>query len=153
MNSVLQQYLPLAVLKQIHQPQQRHQFLHVATVLTACGIETAASFPSTPVSFKIRVATVLTACGIETSVIAITKLCRIELVATVLTACGIETSVHSFTSCSLCKELQQYLPLAVLKQNHFRGNYHGSEVVATVLTACGIETISLCICIKKIFQR
>ena len=35
----------------------------VATVLTACGIET---FGNLHVTFQLRVATVLTACGIET---------------------------------------------------------------------------------------
>ena len=40
-NSSLQQYLPLAVLKQPPAEQtNEHYYCHVATVLTACGIET-----------------------------------------------------------------------------------------------------------------
>ena len=60
----LQQCLPLAVLKpsssyEVHQTRKL-----VATVLTACGIET----DNNSASFKklTTVATVLTACGIET---------------------------------------------------------------------------------------
>ena len=38
--------------------------------------------------------------------------------------------------------LQQYLPLAVLKQSHTTNDQANFiSVVATVLTACGIETI------------
>ena len=60
----------------------------VATVLTACGIETW--IPCDARADTI-VATVLTACGIET--IQKTQLIQIRIyqVATVLTACGIET--------------------------------------------------------------
>ena len=62
-------------------------------------------------------------------------------VATVLTACGIETN-HTRAFIYIASiELQQYLPLAVLKQaGEF---FHFSKLiksVATVLTACGIET-------------
>ena len=59
------------------------------------------------------VATVLTACGIETiSPLKTSTIC--VTVATVLTACGIETDKYQS---ALMKdiELQQYLPLAVLK--------------------------------------
>ena len=64
-------------------------------------------------SNAIRVATVLTACGIETIVYCYlqTIIC---LVATVLTACGIETSKDTWQSVDQ-GWLQQYLPLAVLK--------------------------------------
>ena len=61
----LQQYLPLAVLKLNHDDPFRTAMAFVATVLTACGIET----PFYNYEFFIastRVATVLTACGIET---------------------------------------------------------------------------------------
>ena len=60
----------------------------VATVLTACGIETKQQFYDVK-SFYL-VATVLTACGIETynAVNGFTS----SNVATVLTACGIETN-------------------------------------------------------------
>ena len=60
----------------------------VATVLTACGIETTLSYKL--IVIILAVATVLTACGIETEVHphdCLPKYC----VATVLTACGIET--------------------------------------------------------------
>ena len=60
----LQQYLPLAVLKL----RDIISFLaakRVATVLTACGIETKDAIKDNNVFFMI-VATVLTACGIET---------------------------------------------------------------------------------------
>ena len=60
---------------------------HVATVLTACGIETQQIYN---IRFPEQiVATVLTACGIETEIS--TSFTQINLVATVLTACGIET--------------------------------------------------------------
>ena len=64
----------------------------VATVLTACGIETI----QTSSSYKLYVqlvATVLTACGIETSNIDLQST-QVYPVATVLTACGIETSPY-----------------------------------------------------------
>ena len=60
----------------------------VATVLTACGIETRCHCGS----FNWRswpVATVLTACGIETEYPLMFH--SLGTVATVLTACGIET--------------------------------------------------------------
>ena len=88
----LQQYLPLAVLKQIiiwrlSIPTS----YHVATVLTACGIETAGERPS----FKcfMIVVTVLTACGIETFNKGLSSDEYLFCVATVLTACGIETLI------------------------------------------------------------
>ena len=59
----------------------------VATVLTACGIETLIISRKTYLILK--VATVLTACGIET--INSSFYIFFIYVATVLTACGIET--------------------------------------------------------------
>ena len=62
---MLQQYLPLAVLKR-HRGLFDRSYLpsNVATVLTACGIETAVKVETlSPIE---PVATVLTACGIET---------------------------------------------------------------------------------------
>ena len=109
----------------------------VATVLTACGIETW--HPSLAFQFKCKwlqqylplavlklfrlvlmvrlwqVATVLTACGIETFYRCNPGITESLPVATVLTACGIETHLSSIR-----KDLQ--------------------NEVATVLTACGIET-------------
>ena len=86
----------------------------VATVLTACGIETINGrkedcenttklqqyLPLAVLKLNIinelivaftRVATVLTACGIETRYIPFAKESTSNQVATVLTACGIET--------------------------------------------------------------
>ena len=61
------------------------------------------------------VATVLTACGIETLLLA-TMAQNTLPVATVLTACGIETTNFScLNAASFERPLQQYLPLAVLK--------------------------------------
>ena len=61
----LQQYLPLAVLKLRRQRYCIYTNQSVATVLTACGIETITT--SLGLHPKIKaVATVLTACGIET---------------------------------------------------------------------------------------
>ena len=61
---MLQQYLPLAVLKLEHSSVGNTTVVLVATVLTACGIETC----DTPCrhNYHQNVATVLTACGIET---------------------------------------------------------------------------------------
>ena len=64
----------------------------VATVLTACGIETHHNYMEDLGALQ-QVATVLTACGIETFVLlAVYKF--ILIVATVLTACGIETRIR-----------------------------------------------------------
>ena len=60
-------------------------------------------------------------------------------VATVLTACGIETDFVKSDAVIKFK-LQQYLPLAVLKQTCLHIFYKMLFLVATVLTACGIET-------------
>ena len=109
----LQQYLPLAVLKPFANSFIYSSFgIVVATVLTACGIETAVL--DTINEQMDSVATVLTACGIETNKNCINL--TMILVATVLTACGIETYQDG-----LHIEIQIVL-------------------VATVLTACGIET-------------
>ena len=59
------------------------------------------------------VATVLTACGIETDRSVLLPF--VLGVATVLTACGIETRA-SYGVLFFFLMLQQYLPLAVLKQ-------------------------------------
>ena len=73
-------------------------------------------------------------------------------VATVLTACGIET-VSNFLNDDnlLSRQLQQYLPLAVLKRFY---NLTGEDAlrgeVATVLTACGIETV---MDVRKIYVK
>ena len=136
--------------------------LGVAIVLTACGIETPHAIKS--LRFAFRVAIVLTACGIETG--PTQGICKHDsfTVATVLTACGIETSSINYSSFCLfrlqqylplavlkqlvsvvsyatwVRQLQQYLPLAVLKLKYRRLFFSFTVFVATVLTACGIET-------------
>ena len=49
--------------------------------------------------------------------------------------------------------LQQHLPLAVLKQNCFEmdGNHHHYQTIAIALTACGIETIKICQYIQSLY--
>ena len=87
------------------------------------------------------VATVLTACGIETIKSSFIVSTVFSSVATVLTACGIETLVQPTQSVHL-QTLQQYLPLAVLKLTGISVRVTLPVTpVATVLTACGIETL------------
>ena len=88
---VLQQYLPLAVLKLYFTPPFLPLTNFVATVLTACGIETVECVDY--ITYFTIVATVLTACGIET--LEHHNPCRHKTVATVLTACGIETILYA----------------------------------------------------------
>ena len=64
---------------------------------------------------RFSVATVLTACGIETLLARIQSHHNLTSVATVLTACGIET-YYLFHNFMMVFKLQQYLPLAVLKR-------------------------------------
>ena len=66
----------------------------VATVLTACGIETWLIYCHLLQRCDVDVATVLTACGIETPYMFFYKHSYYGHVATVLTACGIETLCH-----------------------------------------------------------
>ena len=61
----MQQCLPLAVLKLYPKTALKVSTEKVATVLTACGIETIDQ--NKKQKEEIKVATVLTACGIETS--------------------------------------------------------------------------------------
>ena len=68
----------------------------VATVLTACGIET--DIEREVIAPDFPVATVLTACGIETCHEShLLPSSYFRPVATVLTACGIETLHHEDT--------------------------------------------------------
>ena len=85
----------------------------VATVLTACGIETIT--PNTTVAVKIASLQQY----LPLAVLKLTFCCHKESlqahVATVLTACGIETEHGDTIRASIATGLQQYLPLAVLK--------------------------------------
>ena len=87
----LQQCLPLAVLKPESLDFLSESLDSVATVLTACGIETVAPTVSLAPS--------------------------VPVVATVLTACGIETRLCRRLPSQVPYRLQQCLPLAVLKLN------------------------------------
>ena len=134
----LQQYLPLAVLKRfLRWARLAHQ--SVATVLTACGIETGddeahrmdEDFVSCNSTYRLRYWNVLN----FHFIFLLSK-----IVATVLTACGIETSsqlkeisLFSF-SCNSTYRLRYW---------NSSGGWHQCNLitfVATVLTACGIET-------------
>ena len=139
-HNMLQQCLPLAVLKLRLRYGLYSPILElVATVLTACGIETS-SF-STLSSVLMMVATVLTACGIETIQNGFCYKAISVHVATVLTACGIETLPSlTITDVAPIATLQQCLPLAVLKPFSTGRTSRVINPVATVLTACGIET-------------
>ena len=152
----LQQCLPLAVLKPII---EAYCFLpeKVATVLTACGIETinaqrhaADQLKCCNSAYRLRywnphdpnlnayyksVATVLTACGMRRRVRGSRGAKRrwgphISSPwpkgrenkgdeATVLTACGIETLDDRYLLPEMVNQLQQCLPLAVLKLTTF----------------------------------
>ena len=99
--------------------------LSVATVLTACGIETSRLIAS--IGIVLVVATVLTACGIETVTVDDTWDDEYWVVATVLTACGIETCNKGVLyDCTHAFWLQQCLPLAVLKPHFARLKLLGS---------------------------
>ena len=182
----LQQCLPLAVLKRLKRPRciehingcnsayrlrywndldiqlQSYDIKLVATVLTACGIETGeANFHFT----GIHVATVLTACGIETRYRKRRIFLNLKLQQCLPLAVLKRGEVNEQRPS--CGKLQQCLPLAVLKQrpgldnrpgccrrgcnSAYRLRYWNSskdvtfsatiQSVATVLTACGIETL------------
>ena len=119
----------------------------VATVLTACGIETIKL--SVAFTQAMRLQQYLPLAVLKPSVVLRHGLSLRSEVATVLTACGIETIINSKDVICIFP-LQQYLPLAVLKQNgHFKHMFCGVFVVATVLTACGIETEDFFFCDNK----
>ena len=99
----------------------------VATVPTACGIETALK-PLLKKTYS-PVATVPTACGIETKEdFPEIIFWKFKFVATVPTACGIETCTFQLPLIGQLYKLQQYLPLAVLKP----GSAKRPEVLAII---------------------
>ena len=131
----LQQYLPLAVLKLV-QITQFQTFWKVATVPTACGIETLRVSPPFTMwslccnsTYRLRYWNPRNHYWINFSTFD---------VATVPTACGIETFYAKHLS--WITKLQQYLPLAVLKLENYQNSENTLNIVATVPTACGIET-------------
>ena len=84
------------------------------------------------------VATVLTACGIETQPYQL-RMAKLFSLQQYLPLAVLKLS--NFPCLILVKTwLQQYLPLAVLKHYNIGDNAIFSCNVATVLTACGIET-------------
>ena len=118
--TALQQCLPLAVLKLDWNRSISVYFPGVATVLTACGIETTSKVGHIFIN---------------------------SIVATVLTACGIETVSSEYLCFKNTSMLQQCLPLAVLKQPSIYNIILFVLFVATVLTACGIETSYQWLCV------
>ena len=91
----------------------------------------------------VQVATVLTACGIETHVSII---CDIGNIIPLQQCLPLAVLKHTFIDkhrYAFNCVLQQCLPLAVLKQPQICHRFQRSQVVATVLTACGIETNAL----------
>ena len=108
---VLQQCLPLAVLKPGQVLYKSLVGFWVATVLTACGIETA--FKNRTNECYNSVATVLTACGIETH--------RYVHNQEDSSSCNSAYRLRywnpdSIVKCAKEYKLQQCLPLAVLKR-------------------------------------
>ena len=85
--------------------------IRVATVLTACGIETCNS----TCRFWLRRARCNSAYRLRywNSDLVATKDIAFNPVATVLTACGIETLDDRYLLPEMVNQLQQYLPLAV----------------------------------------
>ena len=137
----MQQYLPLAVLKQLS---------NLVTLIFMVNISLQQYLPLAVLKLRkaraffnsSRVATVPTACGIETTLhpppqILVQKLQQ-YLPLAVLKRDNIGLTFHL-----LKRPLQQYLPLAVLKHIHiYTLTIIIHLIVATVPTACGIETCS-----------
>ena len=87
-----------------------------------------------------KVATVLTACGIETcerSMLGHGVSSRSLQQCLPLAVLKLQ---HVGQTVFLFARLQQCLPLAVLKLTEVRRGRNDNYIVATVLTACGIET-------------
>ena len=85
---MLQQCLPLAVLKLC---KTKH-FLHNVYMLQQCLPLAVLKRSKCSLLYTAEcVATVLTACGIETTIMVLNPINKLSWVATVLTACGIET--------------------------------------------------------------
>ena len=85
------------------------------------------------------VATVLTACGIETRS-ALKEVREVRMLQQCLPLAVLKHE-HLKDITDAFSRLQQCLPLAVLKLNKFYAeNPITFRIVATVLTACGIET-------------
>ena len=135
----MQQYLPLAVLKLSLSCHLYHLQMEVATVLTACGIETQ--------PYQLRMAKLFSLQQyLPLAVLKLSNFPCLILVKTWLQQYLPLAVLKPFAL--LCSRvfglwLQQYLPLAVLKHYNIGDNAIFSCNVATVLTACGIETIKI----------
>ena len=83
------------------------------------------------------VATVLTACGIETYSYEVPEVAKLWELQQYLPLAVLKRICDAYMTITM---LQQYLPLAVLKLSLFSTSLDSTTLVATVLTACGIET-------------
>ena len=61
-------------------------------------------------------------------------------VGTTPTACGIETNRSNYNNKNISVQLEQHLPLAVLKLIDILAVHTDTMCVGTTPTACGIET-------------
>ena len=86
------------------------------------------------------VATVLTACGIETGRLVMTFIIVMGSLQQYLPLAVLKRGMIITPLYKCVEQLQQYLPLAVLKLPTFMSVKPDTNTVATVLTACGIET-------------
>ena len=104
----MQQCLPLAVLKPaLPTGNSPLPAVNVATVPTACGIETCSDVCEDSAYLLLHVATVPTACGIETT--------------------------YEIHKCGKILELQQYLPLAVCDEGCEAAEEQSDDEVCTSL--------------------
>ena len=94
---------------------------------------------SLTVTLTIKVATVLTACGIETFLKRFAPSGFMKGLQQYLPLAVLKLANHTTHLLKLAFQLQQYLPLAVLKPL-VKSLDLTNNCVATVLTACGIET-------------
>ena len=91
---MLQQYLPLAVLKLIKKYKYHNYAINtVATVLTACGIETYRQSKTIPYRRCLPLQQYLPLAVLKRIIQDANKDSNVK-VATVLTACGIETVIN-----------------------------------------------------------
>ena len=139
----MQQYLPLAVLKLIYNNcgGAHSHFSSVATVLTACGIETAVIGSNDWRGYSCNSTYRLRYWNEQGKRIKTAVLCFNVLLQQYLPLAVLKQLFKHMLTYSFSSKLQQYLPLAVLKhrQKTWMLSCHFVPV-ATVLTACGIET-------------
>ena len=159
----LQQCLPLAVLKRCKSVLSYMEEWWVATVPTACGIETCSPrlnlyfflcwlqqclpLAVLKLLYKYVIVAIRSDKLQQCLPLAVLKLNSMISQSRVFESCNSAYRLRYWNSRNLAVvllviELQQCLPLAVLKQQFVRSLVHIMLVhVATVLTACGIETL------------